>query len=129
MKVLIVEDDPEARHILSLILKLDDFDVASVPGGREALASMSAGSPDLLLLDVMMPEMDGYEVCQWVRSNPATTALPVVMLSGKADAESVARGLEFGADEYLAKPITPSALTSQLRAVLERTAARVAASA
>jgi DNA-binding response OmpR family regulator len=80
--------------------------------------------PDVILLDVMMPGMDGYEVCRWVRSNAATAHVPVVMLSGKADPESVAHGLEVGADEYLAKPITPSNLTAHLKTVLTRTAAR-----
>jgi len=75
----------------------------------------------------MMPGMDGYQVCGWVRANPATAAVPVVMLSGKADPESVARGLEVGADEYLSKPISPSKLIAQLRGVLARTAGRAPA--
>ena len=125
MKALIVEDDPDARKVLSLILKLDGYQIFAAAGGPEAVELMQALIPDLILLDVMMPGMDGYEVCQWVRSNPATARAAVVMLSGKADPESVARGLEVGADEYLAKPITPSNLTAQLKAVLARTAPRL----
>ena len=117
MNVLIVEDDADARKVLGLILKLDGFVVTTAPGGPEAIEALKAGVPDLLLLDVMMPVMDGYEVCRWIRSNPATAHVPVVMLSGKADPESVARGMEVGADEYLAKPIKPSTLTRQLREV------------
>ena len=124
MKALIVEDDPEARKVLSLILKLDGYEISTASGGAEAVQAMTAMIPDLVLLDVMMPDMDGYQVCGWVRSNPATAAVPVVMLSGKADPESVARGLEVGADEYLSKPISPSKLTAQLRGVLARTAGR-----
>ena len=124
MKVLIVEDDPDARKVLSLILKLDGYQIYTAPGGQEALGVLRGLTPDLILLDVMMPGMDGYQVCQWVRSNPATKQVPVVMLSGKADPESVARGLEVGADEYLAKPITPSHLTAQLKRVLAQVAAR-----
>ena len=127
MKVLIVEDDPEARKVLSLILKLDGYQISTAPGGAEAVQVMTTMIPDLLLLDVMMPDMDGYQVCGWVRANPATTAVPVVMLSGKADPESVARGLEVGADEYLSKPISPSKLIAQLRVVLARTAGRAPA--
>ena len=127
MRVLIVEDDPEARKVLSLILKLDGYEISTAPGGAEAVQVMTTMIPDLLLLDVMMPDMDGYQVCGWVRSNPATTAVPVVMLSGKADPESVARGLEVGADEYLSKPISPSKLSAQLRSVLARTAGRAPA--
>lgn len=124
MKALIVEDDPDARKVLSLILKLDGYQIHTAPGGQEALTLLGTLVPDVILLDVMMPGMDGYQVCQWVRSNPATANVPVVMLSGKADPESVAHGMEVGADEYLAKPITPSNLTAQLKAVLARTAAR-----
>ena len=127
MKVLIVEDDPEARKVLSLILKLDGYQISTAPGGAEAVQVMTTLIPDLLLLDVMMPGMDGYQVCGWVRANPATAAVPVVMLSGKADPESVARGLEVGADEYLSKPISPSKLIAQLRVVLARTAGRAPA--
>lgn len=125
MKALIVEDDPDARKVLSLILKLDGYQIHSAPGGQEALTLLAELVPDVILLDVMMPGMDGYQVCQWVRSNPATRQVPVIMLSGKADPESVARGMEVGADEYLAKPITPSNLTKQVKAVLARTSQRI----
>ncbi len=127
MKALIVEDDPDARKVLSLILKLDGYQIHSAPGGQEALSVLADLVPDVVLLDVMMPGMDGYQVCQWIRSNPAIRHVPVIMLSGKADPESVARGMEVGADEYLAKPITPSNLTKQLKTVLARTAARTQA--
>lgn len=125
MKVLIVEDDPDARKVLSLILKLDGYQIHTAPGGQEAITLLDDLTPDLILLDVMMPGMDGYQVCHWVRENPATAQVPVVMLSGKADPESVAHGLEVGADEYLSKPITPSNLTTRLKTVLNRTAARL----
>ena len=124
MKALIVEDDPDARKVLSLILKLDGYQIHSAPGGQEALTVLADLVPDVILLDVMMPGMDGYQVCQWIRSNPAIRHVPVIMLSGKADPESVARGMEVGADEYLSKPITPCSLTKQLKTVLARTAAR-----
>jgi DNA-binding response OmpR family regulator len=125
MKALIVEDDPDARKVLSLILKLDGYQIYAAGGGQAALTILAEMVPDVILLDVMMPDMDGYEVCQWVRSTPAICHVPVVMLSGKADPESVARGMEVGADEYLAKPITPGNLTRQLKTVLARTAHRI----
>jgi len=127
MRILIVEDDPDARKVLGLILKLDGFEVAAVPGGREAIQFLQADRPDLILLDVIMPMMDGYELCRWLRANPTTARLPVVMLSGRADPESVTRGLQVGADEYLAKPIKPSSLTRQLHTVALRVAAKVPA--
>ena len=120
MNILIVEDDPDARKVLSLILKLDGFEVSTVSGGREAIDAVRAATPDLVLLDVMMPDVDGYEVCRCIRSEPATRRIPIVMLSGKADRESVVRGLAAGANEFLAKPIKPSSLTKQLRATLMR---------
>ncbi|HLF28502.1 MAG TPA: response regulator [Anaerolineae bacterium] len=125
MRILIVEDDPDARKVLSLILKLDGFQISTASGGQEAIQALQKDAPDLILLDVMMPVVDGYEVCRWVRSNPATAHIAVVMLSGKADPESVARGLEVGADEYLAKPIKPSNLTKQLHEILTRAAAKL----
>ena len=127
MKILVVEDDPDARKVLSLILRLDGFEVASASGGPEAIQALAEALPDLVLLDVMMPDMDGYEVCAWIRANPATARLPVVMLSAKADPESMARGLEVGANGYLAKPIKPSSLTRQLHTVIVRSAAHVPA--
>jgi two-component system cell cycle response regulator len=123
MKILVVEDDPDARKVLSLILKLDGFEVMTASSGAEAIQILQTDVPDLILLDVMMPRMDGYEVCHQVRSNPATAQVAVIMLSGKADPESVKRGLEVGANDFLAKPIKPSSLTKHIRTVTLRAAA------
>ncbi len=117
MKILVVEDDPDARKALRLILKLDGFDVSTAATGQEAIQALQADPPDLLVLDVILPDQDGYEVCRQVRANPSTARVPIVMLSGKADPESVARGLATGADDFLAKPIKPSKLTKCLRSV------------
>ena len=122
MKVLVVEDDPDARKVLSLILKLDGFDVVTAPGGQEAIELLARELPDLVLLDVLMPRVDGYEVCRWVRANPRTAHVPVVMLSGKTDSDSAAHGAAVGADGYMVKPIKPSVLTKQLRAIVMRAA-------
>jgi len=123
MKILIVEDDPDARKVLSLILKLDGFDVAVAPNGDDALQLLLESRPDLVLLDVMMPEVDGYEVCSRIRANPATAGIPIVMLSGRVDPDSVARGRAAGANEFLAKPIKPSNLTKQLHTTIMRNVA------
>jgi len=125
LRVLVVEDEPDARKVLSLILKLDGFDVQTVAGGREAIEAMSEELPDLLLLDAGMPDTDGYAVCRWVRSNPFTAHLPVVMLSGKSDSASVDLGREAGVDEYLTKPIKPSTLTRHIRALMTRAETRM----
>ena len=125
-KVLVVEDDPDARKVLSLVLKLDGFAVASVADGHEAIAYLEQNRPNLILLDVIMPEVDGYEVCRWIRNNPSTVDLPVVMLSGKNDEDSIKRGYEVGADDYLPKPIKPSTLTKRLRSVILKHSRQVA---
>jgi len=122
MKTLVVEDDPEARKALRLILQLDGFDVSTVASGQEAIRVLQADIPELIVLDVFMPEMDGYEVCRWVRANPSTAHVPVVMLSGRADPDSAARGMAAGANDFLAKPIKPSQLTRSLRAASLRAA-------
>lgn len=125
-KVLVVEDDPDARKVLSLVLKLDGFAVASVADGHEAIAYLEQNRPNLILLDVIMPEVDGYEVCRWIRSNPSTVDVPVVMLSGKNDEKSINRGYEVGANDYLPKPIKPSTLTKLLRSVILKHSRQVA---
>lgn len=125
-KVLVVEDDPDARKVLSLVLKLDGFAVASVADGHEAIAYLEQNRPNLILLDVIMPEVDGYEVCRWIRSNPSTVDVPVVMLSGKNDEKSINRGYEVGANDYLPKPIKPSKLTKLLRSVILKHSRQVA---
>lgn len=127
MKILVVEDDPHARKALRLILKLDGFDVSTAATGQEAIQVLQADIPDLIVLDVILPEMDGYEVCRRVRANPSTAHVPIVMLSGRADPDSVARGLATGADGFLAKPIKPSKLTKSLRSISLRDAMKTTA--
>lgn len=116
--ILVVEDDLDARKILSVVLKLDGFISVTASNGREALIYLESNIPDLVLLDVIMPGLDGYEVCQHIRGNPATAHLLVVMLSGRSDEESMARGYAVGANDYLPKPIKPSTLTKKLRALI-----------
>jgi DNA-binding response OmpR family regulator len=117
-KILVVEDDADARKIISLVLKLDGFIAMTAPSGPDALEYLENDLPDLVLLDVIMPDMDGYEVCQRIRSNLMTAHVPVVMLSGRNDEASIARGYAAGADDYLPKPIKPSSLTKKLRALI-----------
>ncbi len=121
-RVLVVDDILSNVKLLEAKLTAEYFEVLTACSGEQALTRVVAELPDIVLLDVMMPGMDGYEVCRWVRSNPATRHVAVVILSGKADPECVARGMEVGADEYLAKPITPSNLTRQL--ILQRKVAK-----
>src|SRR3972149_4473620 len=119
--ILIVDDDSATVQFLEILFTGRGYGVISATNGAQGIELARRHRPDLVMVDVMMPGMDGYQVCGWVRSNPVTAAVPVVMLSGKADPESVARGLEVGADEYLSKPISPGKLTARLRGVLART--------
>lgn len=117
--VLVVDDEPMARTLLRLMLVRAGFDVVEAEDGFDALDKLKDGSPDVMILDVMMPGIDGFVVCETVRSTPRTSDLPIIMLSAKTDLESVNKGLELGADKYLTKPISPEELTRQVRDVLQ----------
>lgn len=116
--VLVVDDEPMARTLLRLMLVRAGFEVSEAEDGYDALEKIEAELPDLVILDVMMPGMDGFSVCRAVRESARTAQLPVIMLSAKTDLESVNRGLRAGANKYLTKPISPDELTRQVRSIL-----------
>jgi DNA-binding response OmpR family regulator len=116
--VLVVDDEPMARTLLRLMLVRAGFEVSEAEDGYDALEKIAEELPDLVILDVMMPGMDGFSVCRAVRESDRTARLPVIMLSAKTDLESVNRGLRAGANKYLTKPISPDELTRQVRSVL-----------
>lgn len=107
-----------ARTLLRLMLVRAGFEVLEAENGFEALDKVKQKQPDLVLLDVMMPGIDGFSVCEALRKNPLTIDLPIIMLSAKTDLESVNRGLRLGANKYLTKPISTEELTRQVRDVL-----------
>lgn len=107
-----------ARALLRLMLVRSGYEVAEAEDGWEALAQISAAPPQAVILDVMMPGLDGYAVCRQVRLQAATQTLPVIMLSARTDAESIRKGLEVGATVYLTKPISAEDLTHQVRKAL-----------
>jgi len=116
--ILVVDDTPDNLSLMSGLLK-DEYKVKVAPGGERALAIAQSGAPpDLILLDIMMPEMDGYEVCRRLKSDPATRSIPVIFLTGRAEAEDEARGLELGAVDYITKPINPPVLMARVKAQL-----------
>jgi two-component system alkaline phosphatase synthesis response regulator PhoP len=117
--VLVVDDEPTARTMLRLILVRAGFEVFEAQDGAEALEEVKRQLPDLMILDIMMPGIDGFEVCQILRSQDETADLPIIMLSARADAESVNRGLLIGATKYLTKPVMPDELTRHVREVLK----------
>ena len=119
-RVLIVEDEPDIRELVVHHLKREGYHVSAAASGEEALRQVRAAAPDLVLLDLMMPAMDGLEVCRRLRQDPATAALPIVMLTAKGDEVDRVLGLEIGADDYVVKPFSPKELLARVRAVLRR---------
>jgi phosphate regulon transcriptional regulator PhoB len=118
--VLIVEDEPDIRSLIVHHLTRDGFRCRTAATGAEALSRVRAAVPDLVVLDLMLPEMSGLEVCRRLRGDPATAAVPIIMLTAKADEIDRIVGLELGADDYVAKPFSPKELVARVRAVLRR---------
>ncbi len=119
MRLLVVDDDPSLREALALVLDLDGFDVTTAQDGREAIRTLADTPPDAVVLDVLMPGIDGLEVCRRMRA--AGDRTPVLMLTARAEVGERVEGLEAGADDYLAKPFAREELVARLRALLRRT--------
>jgi diguanylate cyclase (GGDEF)-like protein len=113
-KILVVDDIPSNVHVLSRILK-DDYDIYFATDGEKALDLVQARLPDLVLLDIMMPGMDGYEVCARIKADPATHDIPVIFISAKSEVEDETRGLEVGAIDFITKPISPPIVKARVR--------------
>ncbi len=119
--VLVVEDESDIRNLIVLHLAREGFRCRTAATGDLALQEARAQLPDLIVLDLLLPEMDGLEVCRRLRADPATAGLPVIMLTAKADEVDRVVGLELGADDYVTKPFSPKELVARVRAVLRRT--------
>jgi phosphate regulon transcriptional regulator PhoB len=119
-RVLIVEDEPDIRDLLAWHLEREGFQVSHGRTGLEGLRQIQAAPPDLLLLDLMLPELNGLEVCRRLRSDPATATLPIVMLTARGEELDRVLGLELGADDYIVKPFSPKEVVARVRAVLRR---------
>jgi two-component system, cell cycle response regulator len=115
--VLLVDDDPLILEVLSTILDLEEFDVVTASNGQKALAAVDASRPDVVVCDVMMPEVDGLEVCRRLKSDPATVDLPVILLTARDRPEDRQAGEEAGCDAYLTKPFSPLQLIDIIRDV------------
>ncbi|HMQ30336.1 MAG TPA: response regulator [Chloroflexaceae bacterium] len=117
-KILVVDDDPAIVDLLVRILKRDDYTAITASNGLEALELVEREAPDLILLDVTMPRLDGFAVCQRLKDNEATALIPVTMLTGLDDREHRQRGVEVGADDFLTKPFEQSLLRARIRSQL-----------
>ena len=119
-RVLVVEDDPDIAQLVSHYLEKAGFSVDVLTNGRDALVAIAAKAPDVLVLDLMLPQVDGLEICRVVRGNAATAAIPIIMLTARSEESDRIVGLEIGADDYLGKPFSPNELVARVRALVRR---------
>jgi pilus assembly protein CpaE len=123
-KILIVDDDVQTLRLVGLMLERQGYKILAASNGTQAIGMARSEHPDLILLDVMMPDVDGYGVARTLRKEPETTDIPILMFTAKAQVEDKIAGYESGADDYLTKPIHPAELTAHMRAILSRTKSR-----
>ena len=116
-KVIIVDDDRETREMLTLALELEDFDVAEAANGLRLISALHVDRPDVILLDVMMSWIDGFELCRSIKKNEQFSDIPIVFISGRGSFEDRRRGLEAGATEYFTKPLDMDRLLTRLREI------------
>ena len=117
-RILIVDDEPNIVVSLEFLMKREGFDVAVATDGEAALKSVEEKTPDLVLLDIMLPKKNGFEVCQTIRANPGLQAVKIVMLTAKGRDTEVAKGTALGADAYMTKPFSTKDLIAQVRQIL-----------
>jgi DNA-binding response OmpR family regulator len=119
-RILIAEDEPDIRELVAFTLRFAGHEVTTTSNGEEALNQASVLIPDLILMDVRMPRMTGYDACRAMKSTPNLKHIPVVFLSAKGQDSEIQTGLEAGAEEYLLKPFAPDQLTERVRAILSK---------
>jgi len=122
-KIMVVDDEPDALELIEFNLKQAGYDVVTAGDGAAALKKAHSASPDLVILDIMLPEIDGFEVCKLLRRDPATAAIPILMLTARAAEIDRVLGLELGGDDYVTKPFSPRELVLRVNKILERAAA------
>jgi DNA-binding response OmpR family regulator len=120
-RVLIVEDDRDIADLVAHYLGKAGFSAERVSSGRDALKVINEHPPELVILDLMLPHLDGLEICRTVRANEKTAAIPIIMLTARGEESDRIVGLEIGADDYIAKPFSPNELVARARALLRRT--------
>jgi two-component system cell cycle response regulator len=123
-KILVVDDDFRTLKLVGLVLDQEGYDVIAAESGEEGLEKARAQNPDLIILDILMPGLDGYEVAQRLRSDPATADVPILMLTARAGLDDRVTGYEVGADDYLTKPVHRQELASRVESLLRFAASR-----
>jgi DNA-binding response OmpR family regulator len=116
-RVLVIEDDRVTREVLETILDLEEFDVVSVPDGEHALEFVHETEPDVVLLDVRLPNLGGFDICRQIKDDPSTNGVAVVLLTACDDEESRAAGQDAGCDLYMTKPFSPRRLIEEIMAI------------
>jgi CheY-like chemotaxis protein len=119
-KILIAEDERDIRDLVAFTLRFAGHEVVAAANGEEAVQMAPKANPDLILMDVRMPRMTGYEACRAIKANPDLKDIPVVFLSAKGQESEIQTGLEVGAEEYLLKPFAPDQLTDRVKAILAK---------
>jgi two-component system phosphate regulon response regulator PhoB len=125
-KILVADDEPDALELIEINLRTAGYEVLVAADGRDALQKARAAMPDLILLDIMLPEMDGLEVCKALRRDATTSSLPIIMLTARTAEIDRVLGLELGADDYITKPFSPRELILRVKNVLKRAGAEPA---
>ncbi len=118
--VLVADDDPDILSLITLRLELDGYEVVGAPDGERAVEAALERTPDLALIDVTMPKLDGYEVSERLRRDERTSAIPIILLTARVQDSDVARGIEAGADDYVKKPFSTADLRMRVQAALGR---------
>jgi CheY-like chemotaxis protein len=119
-RILIAEDEPDIRELVAFTLRFAGHEVTTTSNGEEAVQQATQIVPDLILMDVRMPKMTGYDACRVMKTNPALKDIPVVFLSAKGQDSEIQSGLDAGAEDYLLKPFAPDQLTQRVRAILAK---------
>jgi len=117
-KILIVDDDPDITNLVRSILEAEDYMVCSAESGEEALGEVPKLRPDLIILDIILPGIDGYNICKILKTDDHTSPIPIIILSIRSSVEDRIMGLNIGADDYITKPFDPGELAARVEAVL-----------
>ncbi len=122
--VLVVEDEEDIQELVGYNLLKEGYQVAGVASGEDALRTVASKTPDLILLDIMLPGLDGLKVCRKLKENPKFESIPIIMLTAKGEEPDIVAGLNMGADDYITKPFSPRVLLARVQAVLRRAQAK-----